>query len=545
MTVGAAAVRVFFAALAAVGLLALTPGDARAEEPSSRPQETPPVQVALVVGVNRAVDANLAALKYADDDAVRWRGLFSRLGVRTRLLARLDENTRRVHPEAVSEATSPVAAELDKAVSEAAAEIAAARARGAPTVLYFVYAGHGDVRNGQGYITLEDARLTGRDLAERVIARIGAARAHVIVDACGSFFLAYGRGPGGERRAVDATITRFDLAADPTVGLLLSTSSARDSHEWDAVQGGVFSHEVRSGMLGAADADGDGKITYREVAAFVARANAGIANERFRPDVHARAPAAGDPVLVDVRKAQAKRIEIDGRHAGHYIVEDSKGVRHAELHSAPGQAISLVRPSDDKLYILRAGAAAGAAEREYAVSPDAEIVALASLDDAEPRARSRGAIHEAFQMLFTVPFDRSAVDEYREPSPEELAAARADGAGSPRDAASARLTPRSSTRRTVGWATLGGGAAGLATAGALALASSSVASGAGANEAQADIADRNDRISTLNTGATIGLVAGGVAALVGGALLLWPDPKGAPAVSISRDGARLGLGARF
>ena len=45
------------------------------------------------------------------------------------------------------------------------------------------------------------------------------------------------------------------------------------------------------------DTDGDGRISYREIAAFVARANAAIPGERFRPDVFARPPRSGAPLV--------------------------------------------------------------------------------------------------------------------------------------------------------------------------------------------------------------------------------------------------------
>ena len=61
------------------------------------------------------------------------------------------------------------------------------------------------------------------------------------------------------------------------VGLLLSTSSARESHEWSGFESGVFSHEVRSGLYGAADADGDGRVSYAEIAAFPPKTAAGLA----------------------------------------------------------------------------------------------------------------------------------------------------------------------------------------------------------------------------------------------------------------------------
>lgn len=130
---------------------------------------------------------------------------------------------------------------------------------------------------------------------------------------------------------------REPLAARPDVGLLLSTSSARESHEWSEYQAGVFSHEVRSGLLGAADADGDGRVSYREIAAFVERANASVPNEKFRPDAFVKASTRTEAgALIDLRPGLAHRLELSGDHPGHYLVEDGRGVRLADFHNAAG-----------------------------------------------------------------------------------------------------------------------------------------------------------------------------------------------------------------
>jgi len=217
---------------------------------------------ALIVGSNVSVDADLPPLKYADDDAATYLDLFRVLGARTYLLSRLDDNTRRLHAQAAAEALEPKRAAFEQAIAQITADVTRARDRQVDTVLYIVYAGHGNVRDGEGYVTLEDMRITGADLA-RIVAGIPATRVHVIVDACASYYLAYSRGPGGERRPLAGFQDSSQLTSDPRVGLLLSTSSARESHEWDGFQAGVFSHEVRSGLYGAADADGDGRVSYR------------------------------------------------------------------------------------------------------------------------------------------------------------------------------------------------------------------------------------------------------------------------------------------
>jgi hypothetical protein len=93
---------------------------------------------ALVVGVNTAPESEMAPLQYADDDAARYLDLFRALGARTYLLARPDENTRRLHAQAAAEAIAPRRPELTRTVTALAHDVAQARATGVPTVLYVV-----------------------------------------------------------------------------------------------------------------------------------------------------------------------------------------------------------------------------------------------------------------------------------------------------------------------------------------------------------------------------------------------------------------------
>lgn len=369
-----------------------------------------PRMVAVIVGVNAGVDSELPALHYADDDAVLYRELFRQLGATTYLLTRPDDNTRRLHAE-VTEARPPRRGELARATAEAAAVVATARASGAVTAFYFVYAGHGNVRDGQGYIGLEDDRLTGADLERRVLSAVGADQMHVIIDACYSGLLASTRGPGGERRPLHGFSRLEGLASDDRIGLLLSTTSARASHEWEGFQAGVFSYEVRSGMYGAADADGDGTVSYREIAAFVARANAAIPNERFRPDVYARPPRRGDQFL-DLRGALRRRLEIDGKRAGHWVLEDAFGVRVLDFHNSVDQGVAIIRPAGHRdLFLRRVDD-----NQEYRVVADAaDVLTIDGLAAGPLRVMVRGAAHESFNRTFLLQFDAEVVRRFGAP----------------------------------------------------------------------------------------------------------------------------------
>ncbi|HVU49367.1 MAG TPA: caspase family protein [Polyangia bacterium] len=485
----------------------------------------PPARFAIIVGVNQSVDRDAALLHYADDDAAGFQELFRTLGARTYLLSRFDENTRRLHPQAVAEAHDPRAGAFAQVVAQAAADVRRARERGVATVLYFVYAGHGNVEAGRGYLALEDGRLYGADLEREMIDPIGAGETHVVVDACYSVFLAWSRGPGGAREEVRGFSALGGLAARPDVGLLLSTSSARESHEWSEFQAGIFSHEVRSGLLGAADADRDGHVTYREIAAFIERANAPVPNEKFRPDVYFKEPSRTG-ALLDLRPGLAHRVELGGEASGHYYLEDARGVRLADFHNAAGQPLHLVREAGaGRLYLRNADA-----DREYVLDPAPEVLRLAELRPQPSSVASRGAAHEAFSLLFSLPFSQHDVDGFvarRAPAPEPA--------------------PRRtrSLRRPVGYGLLGlGAAAGVAGTWAIVSALGLEHEGAGT---QARDYDLNRGIDRRNTAAAVLYGASGAALAAGAWLLFAPGhgAGGAPALGVGLAPNGVGVGGTF
>lgn len=475
---------------------------------SPKSKRTPAV-FALVIGVNKSVDTDLKVLRYADDDAANYRRLFAELGADVELLTRFDAASARLYPHVATH--PPRIAALKAATNRLRERVASARRAGRPTMLYLAYAGHGRSRSGGGYVSLEDARLDATQLARDVLQRVDADRSHVIVDACSSFFLALSRGPGGKRERLAKGFSRLGNALrSPRVGLLLSTSSARESHEWQAFQAGVFSHTVRSGLRGAADVDGDGKVSYREIAAFVERANAAIANEKYRSQVFARAPLATS-VLVDLGIRRQSAIRIGGKLAGRYLLEDEKGVRLADFHSAPGQALELLRPTDVRLYLRRV-----ADDREYAIAPGGEPVVLARLGAPKlPHVASRGAAQHAFAQLFALPFGARTVASYHE------------RATLPHGQGDVGVTKGLSGLSIARWTSLGLATASLGVAIALTISGLALKNDAPDDESQLARLERNDRIATRNHLALGFYVAGGVLAALTTTLFLWPESFGA------------------
>jgi caspase domain-containing protein len=462
---------------------------------------TPTKTFALLVGVNRGMDAKVAPLRYADDDAVRYRDLFRAVGARTVTLASLDENTRRLHPDAASDVQPARLARLTAAVERLAREAAQARRIGARVAFYFVYAGHGRAEGGSGSIALEDADLGGADLLTRVIDKIAADENHVIVDACHSYFLVLGRGPGGSRRPMGGFVESGALAKRHDVGLLLSTSSARESHEWAAYQAGVFSQEVRSGLYGAADVDRDGLVSYAEIAAFVDRANAAIRNERYRPEVYGRPPARGH-ALIDLRPALSRRIEV-APGGGHQFIEDTAGIRHADFHN--DATVHLVRPGEGRLYLRRK-----ADDREIVLPPEVAVLSTAELPLQEPRSSARDAANDAFASLFAMPFGSATVSTYAFRDEPVITASASPPGG------------RSWWTRAGTLVGLGLGAAGLASGAwgaATLLDARSLHDGAGPMITQQDASALNREIGSRNRQGAV-LLGVGIAAVAGGVLTL-------------------------
>jgi len=481
---------------------------------------------ALIIGVNRGVDVDLPPLHYADDDAVRYQELFRALGARTALLTRLDRETTGLSPQAVAEALPPTRASLRNVVALLAAEIRTAHQRGVRSTLYVLYAGHGNVDEQSSYVTLEDGRLSPKLLVQEILDPIGADANHLIVDACYSYLLVGERGPGGERRKVEGFSEMSELGRRNDLGLLLSTSSGDESHEWGAFQAGIFSHELRSGLYGAADLDGDGSITYVEMASFLERANQPIVNEKFRPRVFARAPSRSTRLL-DLKTGLARSLDVDGNlPSAHYLIESPQGVRFVDFHNAQGRGFRLVRPGGaDQLYLRRMEDG-----WEATVPPSDERITLASLPLSNPRVVERGAAHQAFSRIFSLPFDRVA---------EELVAV--PQAPPP--------TRRLDTRKVILWSSGAVAAAGLVTGAALLFDARRLADeGRGANQQVA--ADLNDGIRARNVGATIAFSVAGAAAVTAIAARFWPAHKpaattAAPVPQLTVGWGQVGLAGHF
>lgn len=330
---------------------------------------------ALVVGNNEPPPSpagdGLSTLRYADDDAVRWAELLQQFADDVRLHTVLDAPTRKrwsgVRPDG-----APTLAAVRRSLEQLADAAAANRDAGDRVTFYVVFSAHGAIGDdGEAFVSLLDAPMSRAVLFDEILARIPADRVHLVIDACHAAGVVGVRGKRSFGREVDGRVEEVDerdterwvaartLARFPHVGVLASTSAGEEAHEWSAIESGVFSHEVLSALWGAADINGDLRVEYSEIQAFVAAANRRVEDPRAVPKVVAR-PPPDDPhdAVADLsRFSQSMTIVGDASALGHFHIERHNGQRHvdANLGSAsmtiavPAGAASFLRTGNEEI----------------------------------------------------------------------------------------------------------------------------------------------------------------------------------------------------
>lgn len=393
--------------------------------PAPSPQTIAAIRrYAIVIGVNQPAHDGQMALNFADDDAVRFHALFQQLSGEASLFSLLDDETQRVYPEVVSEAEIPTKALILTRIRHMFERMASDREQAVSTEFYFVYSGHGYVdEHGEGHLGLRDGSLSRTELYGEILAHSTAQMNHIIVDACDAYFFVQSR--GGDKGEIERLLQtrandyldRQSLERYPNTGAVLSTASAAESHEWSEIRAGVFSHEVRSALLGAADANEDHHVSYQELEAFILSANAGVEHIDAERAVFVRPPASDHayPVIDLNAVSRAHRLRLPKNTEGRIALADDRGRRYADLHKARGHEIEL-RLLPGTRYFVRVE------DREYSVPGDQADISLEGLEGRRPELASKGAgIADAYARgLFSLPFGPDLVRGF------ELARSRQD-----------------------------------------------------------------------------------------------------------------------
>jgi len=403
----------FVCVLAAFSLSVPGGADAGAQQATER------AVFALVVGSNQSPKPELGTLRFADDDAAKFHELFARMG-RSTLLTVLDAESQETFAGLAVQTRPPTRDNLNSALEATFSAMAKAQRAGKRTAFYFVYGGHGDVGPGlEGYLYLGRDKLTRSALFREVIARSPADVNHVIIDACNAYYMVKRRGsyPDDEAGEDFSTLARSflataDLSSYPNTGVLVSTSAEAKAHEWSLFGGGVFSHEVRSGLLGSADLDLDGEVSYDEIEAYVAAANSLVENPRARISFHAEAPVQNhaEPLtwLADASgRPHFVALELPADHVGRFHVEDGRGLRYLDFHKAGDGALSIWLMPGQRYYLQGQAIEVEIPQVQHD-GPHLELAALDLRQLGEPQVKSRGAVDDALRKgLYALPFSSS------------------------------------------------------------------------------------------------------------------------------------------
>ena len=497
----------------------------------SAPCRAGTVAYAIVVG-NNAVptggSSSLKPLRYADDDAVRYYQLFQQFAAETVLLTVLDVETQRRYPDLGVVTQPPTLANLRESVRALMAKMRAARARGDTPIFYFAFSGHGSrTGSGEPLLALLDGGLTQRVLFDQILAVVPAAMSHLIIDACHAGAVVGVRGMfDRELESRTAPVSPAEivqagaLARFPTVGIIVATTVSQEAYEWSQVESGVFTHEVVSGLLGPADINGDRRIEYTELQAFVASANRRLADPRATPQVIARPPSANHHApIVSLGAFRGSRLLV-GRagRLGHFHIELANGQRYLDAHLNDDVPVTIALPGRI-LAFLRTGT------QEASVGPDASSpIALSRLTFRPLTAAPRGSIDESLRAaLFSSPYSPSYYQGF-----VDSVGAISVGFPAPVPAVTIEGSPGPSRRR---W--LAGSL--LVTAGVAAVAS--LTTGGLALKALSDVHDTDlqrpayeadERYSRYATTAVITAAV----AVVSGVAGYWLWPRAAPTVEV-------------
>ncbi|MEZ4468640.1 MAG: caspase family protein, partial [bacterium] len=196
---------------------------------------------AVVIGANRG-EADEVVLRFAERDAARFADVLTGFaGVPEEHLTLLKGRD---------------AGRVQAAFAPLAGRIAAAGAAGHETVLFVYYSGHADAQA----LHLGGSRLPLAGLKGLVDAA-GATVAVLVVDACRSGALTRVKGAAP---AEPFEIHAEDRLASEGTAIIASSAAGEDAQESDQLEGGVFSHHLIAGLLGAADATGDRVVSLSE-----------------------------------------------------------------------------------------------------------------------------------------------------------------------------------------------------------------------------------------------------------------------------------------
>ena len=282
-----------------------------------------------------AVSANYGGqgrpvLRYAETDAKSFAKVLREMGG--------------VQSQNVILVKEPGVAALQKQLDGLDRKVSQNKNAGGRNEVLFYYSGHADEKG----LRLGAEIYAWKELRKRIDA-LSADVKIAVIDACGSGAIT--RLKGGV--AVPAFMV--DQSSDMK-GYAFITSSTQDesSQESDKLKGSFFTHSLVSGLRGAGDLSGDGKVTLSEAYQFAFNETLQRTEKTMggaqHPSRDMNLAGTGDVVMTDLRSTSAG-LELDEDVDGRLFIRDANGELVAELYKKSGRAMSLGFPAGK--YIIR------------------------------------------------------------------------------------------------------------------------------------------------------------------------------------------------
>ncbi|MEQ1506239.1 MAG: caspase family protein, partial [Myxococcota bacterium] len=272
---------------------------------------------ALLVGDNDGGPSRVQ-LRYAHDDAAEMASVLTELGG--------------VRDDQQQLLLDPTAASLDAAFADLAAKLA--DGAGARAEFVFYYSGHSDEQG----LLLGDERYEYRALRARLEGMPARVRI-AILDSCasGALILEKGGKPV-EPFLVDESTQVGGLA------YLTSSSADEAAQEAERIGGSFFTHYLASGLRGAADSSGDGRVTLYEAYSYAHQETLEHTETTQNGPQHAwysnRLSGTGELVLTDLALTSASLV-LDEALDGRALIRDADGNLVVELQKVAGRPIEL------------------------------------------------------------------------------------------------------------------------------------------------------------------------------------------------------------
>jgi Caspase domain len=276
-------------------------------------------RLALFVGANKGGPGR-AVLRYAVDDA--------------RAVGKVLEDMGGVLPGDGRYLEDPDKATLLEAIRSLAADVDRARKTSRRVEVVFYYSGHSDEES----LFLGEERIPYAELKDLITALAADVRI-AILDSCASGALTLPKGV--IKRPPFLMDTAYDMKG---YAFMASSSASEAAQESGRLGRSFFTHNLVSGMRGAADMNLDGRITLNEAYQFAFDGTL-VQTERTmagaqHPSRHIQMSGTGDVVITEIRKSAAILV-LDAGFAGRVFVHDAAGVLLVELTKTAGREVAI------------------------------------------------------------------------------------------------------------------------------------------------------------------------------------------------------------